>query len=46
MDSAQEQQKKAIEKYNRLVAGKNKMTEGDKLKEVTDEFIDRNIGKH
>ncbi|MCW8878723.1 MAG: hypothetical protein OQK51_16850 [Kangiellaceae bacterium] len=43
---SQEQQKKAIDKYNKLVAGKNKMVEGDKLKEVTEEFIDRNIGKH
>ena len=43
---SQEQQKKAIDKYNRLVVNKNKEVHGDPIKEATDDFIDRNLGKH
>ena len=43
---SQEQQKKAIKSYNQLVANKNKEVHGDPIKEATDDFIDRNLGKH
>ena len=41
-----QQQDEAKKAYQKLVAEKNKMVEGDQIENATEELINRNIGNH